>query len=114
MNILVSPLSVKINPYIDLFYSALKQANPQVKLLPFRLCNFFKSIDICHFHWPEAFLNKKSFIDKLIEFFAFYIKITILKILKVKLFGLYIIFGPMSAFKFIGLRGCFISFGLTV
>ena len=85
MNILVSPLSVKINPYIDLFYSALKQANPQVKLLPFRLCNFFKSIDLCHFHWPEAFLNKKSFINKLIEFVSLYIKITILKILKVKL-----------------------------
>lgn len=85
MNILASPIAVKSNPYIESFYSALKNANRVIKIYPFRLKYFFKSIDACHFHWPESFLNASSAYLRIKGFLSLCIKIKLLKILKVKI-----------------------------
>ena len=112
MNILVSPIAVKINPYIESFYCALKNTNSFIKIYPFRLKFFLKSIDLCHFHWPEAFLNAPSLYKRIRGLFLLYFKIKLLKVLKVKIVWTVHNFRPHEKYGDTTLEALFYKFWL--
>lgn len=112
MKILASPYSVKVNPYVDLFYSSLKRANSNVDIQPYRLRHFFNSIDICHFHWPESFLNASSAYLRIKGFLFLCIKIKLLKLLKVKIIWTVHNFSPHEKYSSSTLEELFYKYWL--
>ena len=112
MRILASPSSLKVNPYIGLFYASLRRANTNVDIIPFRLKYFFKSIDICHVHWPESFLNASSAYLRIKGLFLLYFKIKLLKVLKVKIVWTVHNFRPHEKYGDATLEALFYKFWL--